>query len=246
MTASLPMYWRPETADAWRAFWAVVQFLCVSHLPDLTHPDDLPENWVDHWLSPDLTLSMTCGLPFRTALKGRVSYVGTLSFDIPCPPGHYFSRVIQSKNSADQPPHRLAFNAPDSQSGWAAVSDVSPQNPQADFTDFVRTGSHAASLAAVAEGRADMAWIDAVTWRLLRRHDDNARQVTVVGRSAPTPGLPLITALGRDPDPLRAALFDAVATLPPDLRAELGGITGFHVLDEADYFALPVPQPPPA
>jgi hypothetical protein len=122
MIASLPMYWRPENAAAWQAFWQIVQHEGRAHglsLPDLTPPQDLPANWINHWLRPDLALSMTCGLPFRTTLRGRVAYVGTLGFGLQTQTGHYFSRVLTrfapGDPRRDDPLHRvLAFNAPDS------------------------------------------------------------------------------------------------------------------------------------
>jgi len=80
MTASLPMYWRAETAGLWLDFWTCVQRAAPQlRLPDLTPPDALGPDWTKHWCDPSLALSMTCGLPFRTILRNRVTYVGTLS-----------------------------------------------------------------------------------------------------------------------------------------------------------------------
>lgn len=238
MIASLPMYWRPETAAHWRAFWAELQAAAPAlDLPDLTAPEDIPTPWTAHWLRPDLALSMTCGLPFRSALKGRVTYVGTLDFGLGLPPGHYASTIVARPGAA--PPYRLAYNSADSQSGWAAAQEL-----DLPFTPALETGAHAASLAAVAEGRADLACLDAISWRLLQRHDPNAARVTVLGQTRPTPGLPLVTAGGTDPAPLRAALATAVARFCPRDPMEMGGPLAFHVLDEALYLAEPIPPAP--
>jgi len=148
--ASLPMYWRAENADLWRAFWSVLQDCAQAEgikLPDLTPPEDLPTDWYTHWLSPDLALSMTCGLPFRTALAGKVQYIGTLDFGLGGPPGHYHSQIL-TRADLSSPPQKLAFNSADSQSGWAATQDIPNR---AALTSYVATGGHSASLAAVAE-----------------------------------------------------------------------------------------------
>lgn len=247
MIASLPMYWRPENAGLWRDFWRCVQARGRNHglnLPDLTPPEDIAAPWTDHWLSPDLVLSQTCGLPFRAALKGKVRYVGTLDFGLDGKPGDYHSRLIARPDFDGQTPCRLAYNAADSQSGWAARFDTGPDTPHLSVSDIVETGSHAASLAAVAEGRADAAYIDAVTWRILKRVEPNAKRVRAVGRTSPAPGLPLITAKHIDPEPLRLTLRDAIAEHAFADPTLVGGLRGFVVIPEAAYYALPVPPAP--
>lgn len=242
MIASLPMYWRAENAGAWRAFWNLVRDAHSGALPELIPPEALPDPLTEHWLSPDLCLSMTCGLPLRTALRGRVRYVGTFDFGLTRAAGYYHSQVVSRRGLAPGATGlRLAFNAPDSQSGWAAVD-----RPRGEFITLIETGSHAGSLAAVAGDRADIAWLDAVTWRLMQRHDPVAAAVDPVRVTVPTPGLPLITAADRDPAALRDALSAAVARTPADLRTELGGLRGFTVLDEALYHSQPVPPAPGA
>lgn len=242
-TASLPMYWRAENADLWRAFWSGMQDCAQAEgvtLPDLTAPEDLPADWYAHWLAPDLALSMTCGLPFRSRLHDKVQYVGTLDFGLGGPAGHYHSQII-TRPDLNGPPRTLAYNSADSQSGWAAAQEV----PQRGFiTDTIATGAHAASLAAVAEGRADIACLDAVTWRIRQQVDANAARVIPAGTTRPTPGLPLITALGTDPVPLRRALTAATKSFAPADPDRMGGRMTFCVLDEQRYLDQPIPAPP--
>lgn len=241
--ASLPMYWRPENAGLWRDFWSVVQESAQTEgvtLPDLTPPDALPADWYAHWLDPDLALSMACGLPFRTTLKGRVRYVGTLDFGLTAEPGHYRSQII-TRPDLSGPPRRLAYNGADSQSGWAAAQEIPDR---AAITQCIGTGAHAASLAAVAEGRADVACLDAVTWRILQRVDPNASKVTTAGITRPTPGLPLIAAKATDPAPLQRALTKATAQFAPADPGMMGGRMTFCVLDEQRYLEQPIPAPP--
>lgn len=259
MIAALPMYWRDETAQAWRGFWRDVQQAwqqmdgmgTQADLPPLTEPNDLPDDWTEHWCDPNLILSQTCSLPLRSALRDKVTYVGTFDFgldtpDIAGPPGSYHSVFIgQPGGPVQTPPNptRFAVNGFDSQSGWAAAPAAQGGAAQAQMR-FVKTGSHAASLAAVAENRADGAALDAVTWRILQRHDPKAQHVRVTGHSAPTPGLPMITAQGSDPAPLRAALTQACASSAWMGHPDLGGMQGFVVLDPDAYLQLPLPDPP--
>ena len=258
MIASLPMYWRAETADLWRDFWRVLQSTARAEgcaLPDLTAPEDLPVDWVQHWSAPDLALSMTCALPLRTALRDRVTYVGTLGFGLPGPAGHYYSRVLinrplwearRGKQPIDTPGLCLAYNGADSQSGWAVSQLASPFKRPLRFTRYLRTGSHWASVRAVAEGRADIAFVDAVTWRLIKRYDTGLDGAQLLGRTGSSPGLPLITARGTDPEPLRRALRAAVVEFRPEDHWAMGGPLSFEVLDLAAYLDQPVPTPPPA
>ncbi|MFP7673574.1 phosphate/phosphite/phosphonate ABC transporter substrate-binding protein [Marivita sp. S0852] len=253
--ASLPMYWRAENAHLWQAFWSVFQDCAAKEgltAPDLTPPDALPASWADHWQDPDLFVSMTCGLPFRTALRNKVQYVGTFDFALNTQPGHYMSCVIRrscpngASPVADMSGLRLAYNAPDSQSGWAVTQLAAPFEHPPRFADICETGSHAQSLAAVAQGAADIAYIDAVSWRILQRFDPNAAKVHLVGHSAVTPGLPLITARGTDPAPLRRALHAATRAYSPQTPDDMGGPMTFCVLDARLYHAQPSPAPPGA
>lgn len=240
MIASLPMYWREENADLWRAFWDHAQ---AAHpgLPDLTPPDQIPEPWTDHWLREDLILSATCSLPFRSVLRDRVTYVGTLGHSVTDQPGYYLSKVIRRPDVTH--PVTLAYSEPLSHSGWA----VTRNHPAlAEVTRTLETGSHAASLAAVVEGSADVAMIDAITWRILERFDPNAARVTVSDESTASPGHALITAKGNDPAPLRAAMDLACRTFRAEDPQKMGGLLSFHVLDETLYHALPIPPAPGA
>ncbi|MGR3466390.1 MAG: phosphate/phosphite/phosphonate ABC transporter substrate-binding protein [Shimia sp.] len=241
MNASLPMYWRAETAAAHTAFWSRLQRLIS--LPDLSTPEALPMPWSDHWLTPDLTLSMTCGLPFRTALKGKVGYVGTFDYGLEdCPPGYYRS-VIVAKSPVDWSRARLACNGFDSQSGWAAALEAAGDTPP---ENVVLTGGHAASLEAVAQDRADVAAIDAITWRLMERFDPNASLVSVQSVTEPTPGLPLIAAKGFDASPIYEALAAAIADSPTEELEAMGGLRGITRIPIAAYHGIPVPPDGPA
>ncbi len=240
MIATLPMYDRPETEAANDRFWALIR----GHLDGA--PDALTRDGY-HWVDPDLLLSQTCSLPFRTGLQDCVTLVATPVHNLPCPAGSYFSVLLVRANDdretlAAFDAARLAINSPVSQSGWAAV-DGAVQAEGIGFGSVIETGAHQESARAVAEGRADICAVDAVTWTMIQRWDPFAKDLRVLGETAPTPALPYITALGRDPRPLQEALVGAVHALSPEDQDLLCLIDITHVAGD-HYAALPIPPAP--
>lgn len=248
MHASLPMYDRPEMRAQTDRFWVLSRTSLRDRgipAPEaLTRTFDSP--W-DLWQSPDLLLSQTCGLPLRARLHDRVQLVATPDYSLPgCAPGYYSSVLVTRAALADRPfaelLQRVAANEGLSQSGWGALcahaarQGLTPSRP-------ILTGGHALSARAVLEGRADLAALDAQTWRLLKRYEPDLASLHEITRTAPTPALPLITAQGRDPEPILAALEEALAALPPADRQTLG-LTGFARIPLTGYMALTIPPEP--
>ena len=81
------------------------------------------------------------------------------------------------------------------------------------FDEVLATGAHWNSAHAVAEGHADIAAIDAVTWTLLTRHDEIVNDLKVIADTPSTPALPFITAQHDRVEDLNKALENAVAQL---------------------------------
>lgn len=240
MIAALPMYDLPEIRGATDRFWALVRDALRAGgvpAPDLLSHGGDP--W-EIWLSPELVLAQTCGLPFRARLHDRVTLVSTPDYGLAgCPASHYNSVIITRMGDDGS---RAAINDPLSQSGWAALRDWAAAEGRAIAVSLI-SGGHEASARAVLDGRADLAAIDAQTWRLLCRHRPWTADLRVLAQTPPTPGLPLVTARGRDPVPFRAALDAALAALGRDDRAALG-LVGFTAIPPAHYLALPVPPAP--
>ncbi len=192
--------------------------------------DDVPEALLDrpavpdHWFSDDLLFSQTCGYPLTHVLSGRVQLLATPCYEAPgCAGASYCSFVIVAADSpaggiGDLRGKRAAFNTPDSQSGMNALRALVA--PLADkgkfFSATVETGSHSASVAAVAAGRADVAAIDCVSLALFRRYRHPAiDRVRILCPTESAPCLPFITAQATSPDlvkrlrdGLRAAIAD--------------------------------------
>ncbi len=163
--------------------------------------------------------------------------VGALDYGLPgCAAGWYRSVVVARADDgraglADFRGATLAVNGTDSQSGWGAMlHHAAPLAEGGRFFAAVRvTGAHADSVRAVAGGAADLAAIDAVSWGLAERYMPEAGRLRALFLTDPTPGLPLITAKGNDPLPIRRAVAAAVAGLDAGARVALG-VRGFVAL----------------
>ncbi len=245
MTAQLGMYDMPGLHGANDRFWDLIR-RNLGRGPDRLARDR--DAW-DVWLDPDLVLAQTCGMPYRTRLVGKVQLVGTPDYGLTdCPPGHYRSifvaRIDDDRSLAELCAGTFAFNETLSQSGWAApATHLAARGLSA--AQLKQTGAHAASARAVAEGDADFAALDALTWLLLQDHTDLGPRLREVGQTAPTPGLPLITARHNDPAPIAQAVRAAITDLPESDRAALR-LRGLTDISTAMYRAVPTPPMPQA
>jgi ABC-type phosphate/phosphonate transport system substrate-binding protein len=245
MIASLGMYAMPHARAAHDRLWNGIRDAFGDGPVDLDTTDDM---W-GHWLSPDLLLSQTCGLPFRARLHDQVALIGTPDYGLPgCPPGHYNSVfLVHVDNPAttltDLNNPILAYNEALSQSGWAAPH-AHFQRHRIAFEVGPQTGAHAASARVVAEGGADIAALDALTWAMLQRETPLiGAPLKEIGRTDPTPGLPYVTAATRDPAPVAAAIDQAIARLDADDR-EILHLKGLIRIPASAYLALPIPPHP--
>ncbi|GAA5071944.1 PhnD/SsuA/transferrin family substrate-binding protein [Roseibacterium beibuensis] len=249
MIASLPMYLRPENRAAHDAWWELIRDGLRARGIDA--PDTLAHDAPIHdtWGRPDLVLGQICNLPYRSAYKDRVTLIANADYGLPdTPPGDYRSWFIARRDDPREAPQAfedavLAINSADSHSGWCAPWMHMQEHGYAP-TRCIITGGHRDSARAVAEGRADFAAIDAVTWAMLERWEGVTTDLRIIGRTAASPGLGFITAGDADPAPCRAALAEALDALAPEHRATLG-IRAITPADPARHAALPVPPPPP-
>lgn len=223
--ATLGMYDRAETAAALDRLWTAIR--AGLRAQGIAAPDRLDRTRPLHaiWTDPGLVLGQACGLPFSTWLAGRVGYVATPDHGVEgCAPGWYRSALVVARDDPAESLGELAgataaVNAPDSQSGHAALLEATaPLSREGAFLGrAILTGAHLASMRAVAEGRARIAAIDAVTWALAGS-DAEARALKVIGWTEPAPALPLVTA-----HPRADAVADAVEA----------GIAGLDAADRA-------------
>ncbi|MGB3147597.1 MAG: PhnD/SsuA/transferrin family substrate-binding protein [Paracoccaceae bacterium] len=243
MIASLPMYDWPHLHAAHDRLWAAIRD--DLRAKGIAAPDRLSrcvDVWA-HWLNPDLVLSQTCGLPYRSKLFGKVTKLATPNYALEgALPGYYYSVIVvrrgDSKELAAHVGRRLAINGYDSQSGWGAPAHhAAARNLR--FSDITVSGSHRESARLVATNGADIAAIDAVTWRLVEAQMPHiSALLQVIDRTEPTPGLPLITARQSEAPIIAKAVATAIATMEEADR-QMTGLVGLTEISDAAYRAVP-------
>ncbi len=249
--ASLPMYDFSEIKDATDALWTAIATrlvdLGIANVPPaLLRDPDLHRIWTD----PALLLAQTCGYPLVTSLKGKVALLATPCYTATgCDGPLYRSAIIVRATDpatclADLRRRRCAVNDPESNSGMnllrAEIATLG--NGAAFFSAVILTGSHAASVDAVASGQADVAAIDCITWSHLQHLRPAATAgLRVLAWTRASPGLPLITATATS-RATRAAIMlalDEVAVAPAllSVRSSLR-LEGFEAVSLGAYESL--------
>lgn len=249
LTAALPMYDWPEVRPATDRLWQALREALAAR--GFAPPAELDRNRdpMALWRHPNLLLAQSCGYPYSTTLRDHVCLVGTPAYAIGCKPGQYCSIVVTREEDASASLERLfsrrfAFNSRDSQSGYRAPLRMIAAKGLSSPKSSVETASHRDAIRAVAEGRADFAAIDAVSWELALRHEPSASKVAVIACTPETPGLPFIT--GKANVGSKAALADAVSSAIAELDNEARKallLEGFVRTRPEDYAPLATPIP---
>lgn len=198
-------------------------------------------------LDPGLLIGQTCGYPLMTRYRNRLVPVCVAAFDVPgCQGKLYRSHFIVNSDSgiaslADCHGGVLAFNAPDSNSGMNVLRHaLAGLGARAGFfSRVIETGAHAASVAAVAAGSADLAAIDCVSFHLLgERNPALLERVRIIASSRPTCGLPFVVPRERASAGYRSSWIEALnraARRAPRDIVDMLHLRGFEAVTLADY-----------
>jgi ABC-type phosphate/phosphonate transport system substrate-binding protein len=217
------MYDPPElqqvTDTWWQGLARLMQSQGISNPPNqLSRADDDAA----FWRRDDLLMSQTCGYPLMTAFRDHLKLIGTPHYNVPgCEGALYSSWVIVR---ADHPAQALvdlrggicALNNRTSHSGMNALRHaLAPlADGRAFFAEVKVSGGHRQSVQMVAQGRADVAAIDCVTWALIEQvAPQELAGVRILTQTAKAPGLPYVTAAATDDQTcakLKAAVHRAV------------------------------------
>ena len=243
------MYDWPEVQWAHDSMWLAIRQRLEAR--GVAAPKALDRSRDRHqiWTDPGLILSQTCAWPYVTRLMDKVRLVGTPEYDADgCADSLYSSFLVaRAAEPGDSlgafRKRRFAVNGRDSLSGFIALrSAMQAEGLDESDVAWVETGAHRESVRAVAEGRADVAAIDAVCWALAGRHEAGAvAELRVINRTPLRPGLPLITAKGHDEARLRAlrsAITDALASEETLSARQALFLAALDITDEADYAPL--------
>ncbi|MCY4013684.1 MAG: PhnD/SsuA/transferrin family substrate-binding protein [Gammaproteobacteria bacterium] len=186
MTASFPWYDLASVRWANDVLWRAMG---LGGELDRTTPVDA------QWRADGLVVSQACGLDLFVG-DWPIEPVLAPVFDLDCLPGHYFSYVV---GTCEAPSNGgvAAVNSLSSRSGFTALLSVcTPRS-------MIVTGSHEASLSALARGAATVACIDAVTWHILERDAPALVEgFDVLERTASAPAPPYVVRRNGKPDRL--------------------------------------------
>ncbi|KAF2967569.1 hypothetical protein GQX73_g6006 [Xylaria multiplex] len=179
--------------------------------PATLPPDELDLHTL--WRHPALLFSQTCWGPMELGLARHVEVVGQQDYSsVEGGVGEFYSSAVVARRIIDDVPapsdgnpnlplrdlrgKRLVYNSADSMSGIIGLErDLASLNEDLSiFSERLVSGGHRSSIIAVAEGRADIAAVDCLTWQLATRFESASRSLAVVGWTARRRGLPFIAS----------------------------------------------------
>lgn len=258
--AALVMYDWPEVSDytdeLWQLLSAVLQNAGIAVPARLERQRPVE----DVWLDPELVLAQTCGFPYVAKLQAATTLLGTPEYAVDGASDGYYQSLLLTNNSEsrvkpeDFTGSTLAINDFGSQSGFNSVrlylaasnlrfsgNRLGADHPDQNsfFSQTLTTGSHRASLRAIAEQRADLCAVDPVSLALASDYDaDVVARLRIIGRTPSVPALPLIcsnqTAARIDLEALKRELHHCFKTLPEHIRKNLH-LCGLRYLDDSCY-----------
>lgn len=207
MIASLGMYDWPETrAETDRLWTGIARALREEGFSQVPETLERGTPVTDHWRSPDLLVSQTCGYPLTHEFDGYLELLAAPIYGVEgCTGAEYTSVIIVHKDSDFGAPVDLkgthaTYNGEDSLSGHLALRSVfAPLAGKGRF--FGKTscsGGHPVSMQLVAAGKADVAAIDCVSFALGCKHRPNITDnLRIIAKSPSAPALPYVTTAGR-------------------------------------------------
>ncbi|RWA13118.1 hypothetical protein EKO27_g1997 [Xylaria grammica] len=193
--------------------------------PATLPPDELDLHTL--WRHPALLFSQTCWGPMELGLADYVEVVGQQDYSgVEGGAEELYSSAVVARRIADDveapsdgKPNlslqdlrgtRLAYNSTDSMSGIIGLErDLVSLNEDLDiFSERLVSGGHRNSIVAIAEGRADVAAVDCLTWQLATRFEPASRALAVVGWTARRRGLPFIASKHMSPQDIQVVALE--------------------------------------
>ena len=243
--ASLGMYDHPSLHDANDLLWSEIaqnlRDLGVDHLPaglDRARPLS------DIWRDPNLLLAQCCGYPLLRSHADQLRIVGVPVYLLDGhPAAHHFSLIVvreadDASSLAALEGRRAAINERASNSGTnlfrAAVAEYAT-GPQF-FNSVLETGGHRDSALAVAEGKADVAAIDAISFAHLEKAEPGmTARLRVLQRTASSPNLPFVTSRHTPLETVGALRMALTDVAHRSLAAQTLLLSGIQRADLAHY-----------
>ena len=240
--AALPWYRFPETQPILDSIWKdVVSELRVA---GVEHAPEFLDHTTAHraFLSkPSLVLSQCCGPDlFQDDAVNMVPFAAPVISAYQVEPGYYFSHIVTGKSgvtsqsgvtgeSAEHICPRVVINSRTSHSGCTAVKLWLDAHGIEEYTIY-ESGSHHNSVRELQAGRADIAAIDALSWRFL-----NTNGLEILDNSEPALAPPFIAGCNSTiPIDLMRPMLDSAF----NRHGKSLGITGLVPITKSDYRRL--------
>lgn len=249
--AALPMYDLPEVRAATDALWAgIAGHLRAEGVKDVPTALERTRHHEAQWRDDALLFGQSCGYPLTHAFADELRVVATPRHAVNgCESGCYHSVIVVHEDApfvdlAELRGHVAAINDEASHSGMNAFGALLA--PLLDEPPFFRhvlvSGSHAASIDLVANGRAAVASIDCVTHALLARWRPSALTGTrILTKTASAPALPYVTRRSTSDDTLARLRAGLERAMNDAALAEVRGdllLLGTTVLPDDAYDAI--------
>lgn len=205
LIASFPWYPFDEIKEQYDIFWGLLRDALLEKKIDAPEKLSPPENFRIHWASSrDLLLSQCCGYHIATKAQ-QLEVIGAPDFMLDnLSPGEYRSIIITRKSQKGNALEdflgcRAAFNEDQSFSGHTALLRALPLNlVQPNVFKMEPSDSHQLSMQAVADGKADVAAIDEISFRLItNERPDLKKKLRIISYTENVAAPPYVTSSNR-------------------------------------------------
>jgi len=190
--------------------------------------------------SGDFALAQCCGID-AWRYQTKVKPIAAPIFDSDEAAGHYASVVLVRTDGPlssatiddiykgiETSKIRVAANQRFSWSGSLVARHEMPGISVSSWQCWPETGGHRASVQWLIDGRAEVVFLDEISWSYLSSSNEVGQdQIRVAGRTSPMPRCPLVVPQGR------ADIEAAVRTVLADLKVDALNIEGFFFEDPA-------------
>lgn len=252
MLAVMGMYARPENQDLFDDIWgflhARLEAAGIDAPPGL---GDAGEDCIAAARKGELLLGQVCGITYALTRQqdAPLSNLGCFIDDDPELASGFYTSYLICRGDTPQPnlttlsQLQVAANGKDSFSGWYQLCQyLGADLSGAMFKAVELTGAHRNSAWAVAEGLADLAAIDSITFGILQQAEpDLTARLQVMASTRPAPGLPFVTSASLPEsvkDTLRQGLEDYAASAAGAARLAAWGIHGYTRRSDPEYDAM--------
>ncbi len=224
--AHLPMYNLPAMQPANAAFWRVIHDLLSEDGVDAPAELSFQSPPVPDKIGREVLFTQTCGYPLQTRYTGQYRLLGRPSYAAPgCQGSSHSAFLIVRADASFETVETLrdatfALNSRHSNSGFNLPRRLLAPLARDGrfFGQVIETGSHGASIKLVAQGGADVASVDCLTYVFYGDHQPDAvANLRVLAQTPLSPAIPFVTSCATD-EPTRAALRRALLSIAADPR----------------------------